>query len=209
MSEIDQERVFEGFFEPAGSKILNPHGTRLSLLFCKKVCQSLEGDINIKQSSPEVGTVVTFTMRVFKTESNANTSDHTIGSSIFGKANKAKQQKEQFNAFDILESADLRIPPNLDKTQQIIKIKGVTFDLNKSRTNPIKYESLNSNQIKQLEGLTTFLYDVQKLEPTGKVIIVESIFKEKIELRRDFTDYGIDEKLAIVSGGQALIIYLR
>ena len=59
--------VFEGFTGSLNneSRMMNPYGNGIGLEFCKQVCQSLDGDIQV-DSLLGLGSKFTFTMKVQK-----------------------------------------------------------------------------------------------------------------------------------------------
>ena len=64
MSEYDQNRVFENFYKTRNtqSRSMNPYGNGFGLSLCKKICQSLDGDISVT-SLPGHGSEFIFTMK--------------------------------------------------------------------------------------------------------------------------------------------------
>ena len=65
MTTEEAKMVFEGFTGSLNneSRMMNPYGNGIGLAFCKQVCQSLDGDIQVK-SILGLGSMFTFTMKV-------------------------------------------------------------------------------------------------------------------------------------------------
>ena len=65
MTEEEAMKVFDGCLDNRSpiSKSLNPYGNGIGLSFCKKVCQSLDGNITV-ETVPGQGSSFEFTMRV-------------------------------------------------------------------------------------------------------------------------------------------------
>ena len=67
MSSEDVAKVFDGLRGTRNetNQRLNPYGNGIGLVFCKQVCQSLEGDISVTSSLGN-GSAFTFTMRMYE-----------------------------------------------------------------------------------------------------------------------------------------------
>lgn len=67
MTEEEAKLVFEGFTGSLNneSRMMNPYGNGIGLAFCKQVCQSFDGDIQVS-SLLGLGSMFTFTMKVQK-----------------------------------------------------------------------------------------------------------------------------------------------
>ena len=75
ISEQDQSRIFDNFFKTRNteSRIMNPYGNGIGLSLCKKICQSLDGDIEVR-SHPNQGSEFRFTMKAFEVRLNVDSS---------------------------------------------------------------------------------------------------------------------------------------
>jgi signal transduction histidine kinase len=59
ISEVDAKKLFKEFTTLKSSASLNPNGVGLGLSICKKICNLLKGDINLK-SEINKGSIFTF-----------------------------------------------------------------------------------------------------------------------------------------------------
>ena len=140
MSNDEASKVFDGCHATRNleSKNLNPYGNGIGLSFCKKICQSLEGDISV-QSVLGVGSEFTFTMKVMKVYGQSQIEEEKNSVSH---SNELQDDRQPPFGVRVHYSEDL-LDDDLEMLKRkyekrVIQFQGVNFDLSLSRTTPIE-----------------------------------------------------------------------
>ena len=161
MDSEEAAKVFDGCFDNRSplSKSLNPYGNGIGLSFCKKVCQSFDGNITVDTALGQ-GSSFEFTMRVKKV---LNVMGNEISRAKYevnsGEANQSEilVQGSCMNhdpSIDDLFEEDLEQLP-LSKQEQIINFQGANFYFKFSRTVPIEVQ--RGDPLPQFNNLIRFL----------------------------------------------------